>query len=897
MPSLRQLCARFSGLFRRRNLEAEMAEEMRQHLDRRTAEKIAEGLTPTEARSAAQRDFGGVEQVKESARDQLRFVWLEQVARDLRHSLRSLGKARGFSGAVILTLALCIGANTAILSTLYSTLLKPMPFRDAGQLVEIHAVFPTAKLPDDTVSVSEYLAYREHATLLDGVGLWANWSFTLGEDSAPQRLLGARVLADLFQVLGVAPLHGRFFTAEHSAPGQDKVVVLTQTLWETHFRADPAIVGQPVKLAGETFTVVGVAPRAMEAIDARVKLFKPFEYQPPARGLGAGGIMYARIKPGVSHAQAQSQVTALARAVFERAGPEWSGLFAAAGSRIEVVPVRARQVGAARTALLTLQAAGLFVLLLGCANVANLMLARCATQLPEFALRQALGASRGALARRLSIDVGLLATIGAAVGVALAWTGLRLINAYLPEIVATAAPVALDGAIVATIALVSMLAALLIGLLLGWRLLGGPLARARARDSLQAGLRQASDHRDARRTSGMLAIVQVALALILLVGAGLLVRSFAKVWALDAGVDATHLFMARVAQPIAAQRDNSVLWAFEQRLLEQLREIPGIDRASLTTTTLLDNDQMTGAEFNAYKLPGETIEPGPATTVNVFNVMPDFFATLGIRLLEGRDFSAADDAQSGQVVIVDRALAERLFPGRSAIGQKLSIRGTPRPGADWPLVVGVVENARLRGLEGPNPYPFAYNPARQTGALRGAVTVVLRTTAPRADLAALVRAKIREVDPALPILYAGAMDARIEALLIKRRGVLLLTAALAVLALGLAAVGIYGMLAYDVSRRTREIGIRGALGATRGQIVGEILRQGIGKTLAGLALGLVGSLFLTRYLQGLLYEVKPFDPAAFAGVSVLLLAVALLASYLPARQAAKVDPMTALRSE
>jgi predicted permease len=823
-----------------------------------------------------------------------RGFWFEQLLRDIRYSVRSLLRAPGFTLAVITTLALCIGANTAIFSTLYSLMLKPLPFRDPGQLVEIYSTFPKSPFPRGGGNIAQYLAYKESADLVEAVSLAFPLRLNFGEDSDPERISCARVTTDFFRVLGVNPLHGAFFTSEQSTPGQDKVVVLTQTFWETHFRSDPAIVGQPIKLSGEQYTVMGIAPRSVEAVNVTFVIFKPFEYQPPTRGGGPGGTMFARLKPGVPHGQALAQIDTIEKQLFEKADPGFRAFVEKNGFKMALGPLRAEQASVVRTGLLSLQGAVLFVLLIGCINVANLMLARSNTRMGEFAIRQALGAGRGVLARQLLVDAFLLTLAGAVLGVLLASSGLSVINRHLAEIAAYAGPISLDRTILGATALGSLLVALVIGLTPVWRLLIGLRGAEDIGALMQAGSLRTSRSRKARAAAAVLTTGQVAIALILLVGAGLLIRSFANVLALDPGFDVDRVFMGRTGLPMASLRDPQMVWEFQDRVVEKMREIPGVEKVSLSPNPFMYSGN---SPIAAYFLPGMTIEPGvvPPLT-NLLYVMPDFFSTMGIPLLEGRDFNADDKRGSRVALIIDRTLAERAFPGQSAVGQRISFSGPPRNDADWPLVVGVVGDARLRGLEGQNDFPFAYGSAKQSGASNG-VSIVLRTSEARADMAPLVRAKVREADPSLPFYMFGTMQSMIDDLLANRRGMVLLLSALAVLALVLSAVGIYGTLAYDVSQRTREIGIRGAMGATRAQIVGLILRQGLWRTVIGLAVGLVGAFFLTRFLSSLLYEIEPADPLAYALVSALLLVVALAASYLPARRAAKVNPVEALRCE
>jgi len=527
------------------------------------------------------------------------------------------------------------------------------------------------------------------------------------------------------------------------------------------------------------------------------------------------------------------------------------------------------------------------VLLLGCVNVASLMLARVNTRQAELAVRAALGASRGVLARQLLIEAALLAVGGAALGLAMAAASLRVINLYTDKIIYGIPPVKLDAGVLGLTLLIAFVVALLIGLL--------PVLRIWRVDSLQStlqsGTRSASRGGGIRAMSGMLVVAQVALALMLLIGAGLLMRSFAKVMAINPGFDARQVIHARVAYD-ANFKEDAMLQSLQNRLLEKMREIPGVESVAYT-------DRMPGfAENQTATLPIKGRPSGNdsiAPTAVVFGASPDYFATMGIRLVEGRLFTEADQRPGARwVFVVDRKFAERYFPGQSAVGQLFAFGPPDSKPETLPIIVGVVEVARVSGLENPDGHPYVY---RAMGTSRGGLSIELRTKRSFEEIMPLIRAQVRAVDPSLPIYQEKTMQMQLDDAAANRRGILWLLAAFAGIALILSAVGIYGMLAYEVTDRTKEIGIRGAIGATRQQIITLILRQGLIKTGMGLAIGLGGALALSRFLEKLLFDVKPIDPVVFAGVALLLLLVAVLASWLPARRAANVSPMVALRAD
>ena len=864
-----------------------MAEEMQAHLDGLTERNVAAGMSPEEARYAARRSFGGIEQIKERARDERSWIWLENLRRDIRFSLRSLRRSAGFSAAVVITLALCIGANTTVMSVLYGLILKPMPFPDSGQLVEIYTSRSKTNQPKLRTSIAQYLDYKANADLFAGFALWTAWSYNIGEDADPDRGVGARVTADYFTLLGVQPLLGRFYTIEESVPGKDAVLVLTQTFWEKKFHGDPGVIGRVIKLSGQQFTIIGVAPRSLEALNADTSLMKPFEWQQSDAGARflQKAVMYGRVKPEVAHTAALAQLATLEKRFQEQvASAGLRDFVERTGFQMGLGSVRVEQTKSVRTSLLMLQGGALFVLLLGCVNVTNLMLARTNARRGELAVRQALGAGRGALARQMMTEGLLLVGLGAAIGLALTWTSLRLINTYTTAIIRELQPIAIDGVILGVTLLSTLLVAVLIALL--------PVVKAWRTNllvSLQGGSRGASAGGGMRAMSGFLVTSQVALALMLLIGACLLIRSFTRVLAVDPGFDASHVVQGRTVFGFPDQTLEGIK-STQDLIVERMREIPGVEKVGYTSSFPL----FSGFTANFFQIRGSA-NSASDTLPTAFSILasPDYFDVMGMRLLEGRGFTSADTLpKARQVFIVDENFARKHFPGRSAVGETFLGRPNQKPD-EWPQIVGVVTAAKLTGLEDVSGTPFVFVPMGAAPAF----SMVLRTTRPASVIVPLMREKLRSVDPSAPLYLAGSLQENLDYMLANRRGVMFLLGAFAGIALLLSTVGIYGMLAYDVVQRTREIGIRGALGASRGQIVGLILRQGFRKTGSGLLIGLGGALYLSRYLGSLLFEVKPTDPLVFAGVSALLLLVSLLASWLPARRAAKVDPVIALRCE
>jgi putative ABC transport system permease protein len=808
---------------------------------------------------------------------------------DGRFALRMLVKNKGFAVTALLTLALCIGANTAIFSMLYALVIKPLPYQDPARIVEVYNSFTKVGLNKTPSNIVQYLDFKEHAPAFDHLALWQPGEFTLGDESGPTRVDGVIATAEIFQVLGVQPLAGRFFTTANHIPGAERLVVITQSFWTARFQRDPGAIGQTLRLDGDSFEIIGVAPHDFEAFDARAKFVRPMAWPPervnPAARYGVSPRLYGRLKPTATAAQALAQVSSLEKQYYDAAPAGTREFLDRSGHVIGLDTVQAQRTESLKTSLFLLQGGVLFVLLIGCVNVANLLLARSNARQSELALRAAFGAGHGVIARQLLIESTLLVWLGATLGLGLAWVALGASNRFIVQLMPTTLPFAIDGRMLGYTALVATVMSLAIGTVPLVHVLGGNLLGL-----MQTSGRGASTSKGVRTISSALVIVQVAFALILLTGAGLLIHSFARATAIDPGFDPRQMIAARVALPGTYRQDNGI-GKFQERLLLSLREIPGV-AVSIATATPFE----TGLPINAFGLREVVLPPG-ASQPGAFHLgaSPTYLETLHIPLREGRWFNDTDTSSSRRVFVVDESFAEKYFPGASAVGQHLTFGPPPAKPEDWPEIIGVVGNVRHNGVEEKSGNPFLYHPLTQTPS--GQFSILLRSARPEAEVVAVLRRKIAEIDPALPVFNAASMSNVISTRLNNRRAIMILLVSFAAVALLLAGIGIYGVLAYDVSQRTREIGIRGAIGATREQIVALILRQGLWKASIGLVFGLGGALLLSRYLATLLFEMKPTDPLAYLVVTLLLLGVAILASYLPARRAARIDPIIALRSE
>ncbi|MCX6956066.1 MAG: ABC transporter permease [Verrucomicrobia bacterium] len=814
------------------------------------------------------------------------------VSGDLRHALRLLWKGKGLTATTLLTLALCIGATTAIFSTVYALLLKPLPFHDPAPIVELYSSAAKAGLNKMPANVPIYLDYSKNATSYETLALWSFSQQMFGEDQSAVRLEMGSATADLFAILRLQPLLGEFFTKEQNKQGADKVVVLTQSFWRTQFAEDPQVVGKEVRLAGETYKVIGVAPRLFEAWDARVKYVTPLSWpaqaENPQGRYGVGLQLFGRLKPGVPVGQADLEAKALERRYVEASPPPVRGFVERSGMTMNVGGVQDQRVAPVRTTLYILQGVVAFVLLIGCVNVANLQLVRANARQSELAIRAALGATRGTIARQLILESLLLTTLGALLGVALAWGALSASNFYVAKMLPQALPAVLDLRVLGFAVALTLVIGVVIGLIPVGLILRTNLARV-----IQSNSRGASSGSGVRTVSSILVVMQVAVALMLLTGAGLLIHSFAKALGVDPGFNPKGVVTARIVVPAAHRASADAAAKFQERLAQTLRELPGVAATAFSASTPFQG----GLPINAFTLEEDTLPPGsPQPGAYRVQVTPGYLETLGLKLVEGRFYEEADRDPKRRVFVVDESFAKRYFPNRSALGGRFVFGNRPEKPEDWPSIIGIVRDIPHNGVEEKSGNPFIYQVIQQ-GARPGGMTLFLRTGRPAEELIPALRAKLRELDPTIFMYDAGALEKAVGSSFDNRRAVMLLLAAFAGLALFLSSLGIYGVLAYDVSQRTREIGIRGAIGASRGQIVGMVIKQGLWKSGLGIGLGLTGSFLLSRYMTSLLFGVQPTDPLVYAAGSAVLVAVALLASYLPARRAAKIDPLVALRDE
>ncbi|MEO8359393.1 MAG: ABC transporter permease [Vicinamibacteria bacterium] len=813
------------------------------------------------------------------------------TATDFHHAFRLLWRSKRITATMLLTLALCIGATTAIFSSVYSLMLKPLPFQEPERIVELYTSAAKAGLNHVPANIPIYLDYSRSAKSYEKIGLWAFFYGLVGEKDSVARVPGVRITAEIFEILRLKPLIGTFFTRDQNRPGADKVIVLTQTYWTTQYGESPEVVGQEIRVNDESYKVIGVAPHELEALDARAKFVVPLSWAPtdedPQGRYNVSILLFGRLKPGVTAGQADAEAKIIEKRYVDAGPAPLKELVDRSGMTLNVGGVQEQRVLPVRSTLLLLQGGAAFVLLIGCVNVANLQLVRSNSRQSELALRSALGAGRAAIARQFLLESLLLTSLGALSGLLVASAALRTTNFYLAKMLPQSLPASLDWRVLGFAAALTVVVTLGIGLIPMSHALRTNLASV-----IRSGSRSSSSGRGVRALSGALVVGQVAVALMLMTGAGLLIQSFAEALRVDPGFDPKNVVTARIALTQQYRASDEAARKIRERLLQAMREIPGVSSVAMSLSTPFQR----GLHINAFTLENDTLPPGASQPV-AFTVVvtPDYLKTLGLTLVDGRFYEEADMAPGRNQFVVDQTFARRFFPNGSAVLGHFTFGNRPDKPQDWPTIIGVVKDVPHNGVEEKSGSPFLYQ-ILQGGRPEG-LTLFLRTSRSADDVLAALRSKVRAIDQSIPLFEASSLATAVGSSFDNRRAVMLLLVAFAVLALFLSALGIYGVLAYDVSQRTREIGIRGAIGASRGQISGLILKQGLWKGKIGIALGLAGAAAISASMTTLLFNVKPTDPAVYATVSFVLIAVTALASYLPARRAARIDPLIALRDE
>ena len=818
--------------------------------------------------------------------------WEDEMIQDLRYGVRTFLKNPGFTAIAVITLALGIGANTAIFSVVHAVLLRPLPYPDSDRLAMVWQKYTKRGWGIVSVSYPNFAAIREQSQVFDNSSAAAYGEFNLTADGGPERLIGLRVSADFFAVLGVSPAIGRAILPEEDKAGAQRVVILSQGLWQRRFGSDSGIVGKPLTLNGASYTVVGVMPPdfqypppftvtiASSAIAVpKADLWVPLAVAVNEAGVGTRAYqMIGRLKPGVSPAQAQAEMNTIAERLEQQyPGPN-------TGLELSLTTLHEQVVGSVRRALWVLFGVVGFILLIACANVANMLLARASGRRKELAVRLALGASRLRLIRQLLTESVMLASAGGALGLLLANWGCELLIAINPDKIPRATEIRINWYALGFTAAVTLLTGVIFGLAPALS-----ASRLDLNESLKEGGRSATGSFASGRSRQLLVVAEVALSLVLLIGAGLMIRSFARLLAVDPGFKPERLLTLRLNLPSAnygAQRQQA---AFYQQLMERIERLPGVEAVAAINSLPLTGDRNNARltiEGRQRANPNE-----PTHTANRV-ISPGYFRALGIPLQRGRAFTAGDAEGTPAVAIINQTAARVFWPNEDPLGKRIAPDGFPS--GTWLTIVGVVSDVRHFAL-GAEPQPEVYWPYTQTP--DQSINLLIRATVDPLSLAGAARSEIWAIDKTLPVSDVKTMDELLSGSVAQPRFYALLLTAFAVVALLLAAVGLYGVMSYAVNQRAHEIGVRMALGARPRDALWLIVNQGMVLTLAGVAAGVVAAWALTRVLKNLLFGVSATDPAIFLGIALLLAGVASLACYLPARRATKVDPMTALRGE
>lgn len=889
---------RLKSLFRRNKVESELAEELQAHIERETEKLASRGLPRDEAHRRARLSFGGFDKVNEECREARGIYLFETSLQDLRYAARTLRKNPGFTAVIVLTLALGIGASTAVFSIVNSVLLKPLPYPAAQQIVFPWRLAPHGiQLGYDEIPWGrpEFLLLAKEAKAFQFLGAFKSDSFNLTNAGDPVRVNGLRASSGVFPALGVEPILGRFFSDEEDTAGHEHVAILSYSLWQEQFGGDPAIVGRSVELNASAYTVVGVMPAGFSfphveemppgfTFERDVRLWVPLALStgPVIPGEPSELAIVARMAGGISVSRAQAEMNLMTKRI-----EDFYGVKQAAGwFDTRVTPLAQQVTGDTRRPLLLIFSAVGIVLLIACSNIASLVLARTLARNREFTLRAALGAGRFRVARQLLTESLLPSIIGGAVGVASAETAIHFVKVFGPANLPRLQEVAVDFRVLAFATGCSILTGILFGLAPA---IG--MSQINLAESLNQGGQRLSAGGARSGIRKTLLVCEIALAFVLVIVAGLLTQSFFRLLSVDAGFRADHVLTFELSLPELKYPDQQHIATLYQRALRSLQSQPGIESAAIVETLPIGGaTESTGIRIPDWTPPNS----GVRRYANYTIASPGFFATVGAPILRGREFLESDAATAMPVTVINEAMAKKFWPGQDPIGKQVAPWSPQYPLA---TIVGIAANVKHLSLR-EEPGPEMYVPYTQK-AWPSLLTmdVVVRTRLDVSSAVTSARNAIHAVDAELPIANIRPLASLVDDSVAQPKFSMLLLAAFGAFALLLACVGIYGVISYSVAQRTREIGVRVALGASRSNIFRMILGQGARLAGFGTAIGVAAALAVTRMMSSFLYEVRPTDPATFAAVCVILLSVAALACYLPARRARRVDPLVALRHD
>jgi putative ABC transport system permease protein len=812
---------------------------------------------------------------------------MEALLKDIHYAFRQLIKHPGFSLIAILVLALGIGANTAIFSVVNAVLLRPLPYRAPEKLVWLWGTNPLNDIPKESASYPDFADWREQAQSFETMAAYARTSPILTEgDGEPERLPGAAVIGDFFSVLGVEPALGRKFLPEENEQGKGRVVILSHDLWQRRFGADPKVAGRQITVNGNPHTVVGVMPAGFQdpapAARKAVQMWLPLTVSDNMRSSRRSDFLYviARLKPDATIDRARAEMKGIASRL-EKQYPETNTSWS-----VIVESLHETLTGDIRPALLLLLGAVAFLLLIACANVANLLLARASSRQREISIRAALGASRGRVIRQLLTENILLSVAGGALGLVIAVWGIHVLLALSPGNIPRLDSIGIDGQVLLFTLGMSLVTGVIFGLAPALT-----ASKANLNDTLKEGGRGAMEGASGRRMRNVLAVAEIALSLVLLVGAGLLIRSFMQLQQVKPGFNPQHVLSVELSLPPAKYKEDAQVNQFFDQLLAAVAQQPGVEAATVSTDLPLGGN----ADFLAFSVEGRPLLPTDKTPDAEARVIsPDYFRTLQIPVRNGRVFTDRDVAGVPDVAVINETLARKYFPGADPIGKRVTFGDPKAPDVEWFTVVGVVGDVHGTRLS-EEPYAQIYTSYRQTP--RRAFTLIVRTAGEPSLMLKQIREQIWSLDRQQPLYNVRTFDQVLAQAVARPRFNMLLIAILAGVALVLAAVGIYGVISYSVTQRTHEIGIRMALGANATDVLKLVVGQGMLLAGIGLALGLIAAFAVTRIMSSLLFGVSATDPPTYFGLALLLGAIAFLACYLPARRATKVNPVTALRAE